>query len=114
MVEKTIELTGLSSTSIEEAVSLAVAHGGVFKDHRYRAKQIIQHHKYRLEEMRDIVHAKAQSAYEVASQVFDLKSELPIFHIFAATFETFAHLHLFMYNGEVRRLEDDGTIRFVV
>ena len=90
------------------------AHGGVFKDHRYRAKQIIQHHKYRLEEMRDIVHAKAQSAYEVASQVFDLKSDLPIFHIFAATFETLAHLHLLMYNGEVRRVEDDGTIRFVV
>ena len=29
MVEKTIELTGLSSTSIEEAVSLAVARAAV-------------------------------------------------------------------------------------
>ncbi len=89
------------------------AHGRVFTDHRFRAKQIIQHHKYRLEEMQDIVHGKACSAYEVAAQVFDLKSDLPIFHIFAATFETLAHLHLLMYNDEVRRVEDDGTIRFV-
>ncbi len=89
------------------------AHGGVFKDHRYRAKQIIQHHKYRLDEMHDIIHGKAHSAYEVASKVFDLNADLPIFHVFAATFETLAHLHLLMYDGKVRRVEDEPTIRFI-
>ena len=89
------------------------AHGRVFHDHRHRAKQIIQHHKYRLDEMRDIIHGKAHSAYEVASKVFDLNADLPIFHVFAATFETLAHLHLLMYEEKVRRIDDDGTTRFI-
>lgn len=91
------------------------AHGRIFSDHRHRAKQIIQHHDYRLKEMRDLLHDTPRSAYEVAAQVFDLqKADLPIFHVFAATFETLAHLHLLMYAGTVRRLEDDAVTRFVV
>ena len=89
------------------------AHGRVFQDHRHRAKQIIQHHKYRLDEMRDIIHRKAHSAYEVASKVFDLNSDLPIFHVFAATFETLAHLHLLMYDGKVQRVEEEPVTRFL-
>ena len=89
------------------------AHGGVFSDHRGRAKQIIQHHKSRLDEMRDIVAGKAKSAYEVASIVFNMNSDLPIFHVFAATFETLAHLHLLLYEGKVRRLEEETITRFV-
>ena len=61
----------------------------------------------------DIIHGKAHSAYEVASKVFDLNADLPIFHVFAATFETLAHLHLLMYDGKVRRVEDEPTIRFI-
>lgn len=89
------------------------AHGAVFKDHRYRAQQIIQHHKFRLQESYDATKGHARTAYEAASILFDLKSDMPIFHKMAATFETLAHLHLLMYNSKVRRLEEDGKVKFI-
>jgi glyoxylase-like metal-dependent hydrolase (beta-lactamase superfamily II) len=96
-------------------VSLVLpAHGGVFKDHRYRAQQIIQHHKYRLQEMLDVIRrGHARTAYDVAMEVFGLPQNRPIFHTMAATFETLAHLHLLMYDGKARRIEEGNTIRFV-
>lgn len=90
------------------------AHGGVFKDHRYRAQQIIQHHKYRLQEMLDVIRrGHARTAYDVAMEVFGLPQDRPIFHTMAATFETLAHLHLLMYDGKARRIEEGNTIRFI-
>lgn len=89
------------------------AHGAVFKDHRHRAKQIIQHHKFRLQEMHDTIKGHARTAYEIAMEVFDFGSDRPIFHILAATFETLAHLHFLLYDGKVRRLEEDGMIKFI-
>jgi glyoxylase-like metal-dependent hydrolase (beta-lactamase superfamily II) len=89
------------------------AHGAIFKDHRHRAQQIIQHHKYRLQEIHDSIKGQARTAYDVALEIFDLGTERPIFHLLAATFETLAHLHLLMYDGKVRRLEEDGKIQFV-
>lgn len=90
------------------------AHGGNFKDHRYRAKQIIQHHTYRLKEILDQAHGRPITAFDIASNVFALEDgDLPIFHLMAATFETLAHLHLLMYDGKVQRIEEDGYIRFI-
>jgi glyoxylase-like metal-dependent hydrolase (beta-lactamase superfamily II) len=89
------------------------AHGAVFKDHRYRAQQIIQHHKFRLQEIHDTITGQARTAYDIAMEVFDLGTERPIFHLLAATFETLAHLHLLMYDGQVRRLEEDSNIKFI-
>jgi glyoxylase-like metal-dependent hydrolase (beta-lactamase superfamily II) len=89
------------------------AHGAVFKDHRHRAQQIIQHHKYRLQEIHDTVKGHARTAYEIAMEVFDLPQDRPYFLLLAATFETLAHLHLLMYDGKVRRLEEDSTTRFI-
>jgi len=89
------------------------AHGAVFKDHRHRAQQIIQHHKFRLQEMHDTITRHARTAYEVALEVFDFGPDRPIFHLLAATFETLAHLHFLMYDGKVRRLEEGGKVKFV-
>jgi glyoxylase-like metal-dependent hydrolase (beta-lactamase superfamily II) len=89
------------------------AHGAIFKDHRYRAQQIIQHHKYRLQEILDAAKGKARTAYEIALDIFDLGKESPIFHFMAATFETLAHLHLLMYDGEVKRIEEADKVKFV-
>jgi glyoxylase-like metal-dependent hydrolase (beta-lactamase superfamily II) len=89
------------------------AHGAVFKDHRYRAQQIIQHHQYRLQDMHDTIKQRAHTAYEVARENFDFKADLPIFHIMAATFETLAHLHKLVYDGKARRLQEGDTIKFV-
>lgn len=90
------------------------AHGGMFKDHRHRAQQIIQHHKYRLQEMLDVIRrGHARTAYDVALEVFGLPPDRPIFHTMAATFETLAHLHLLMYDGKARRVEEDNTVKFV-
>jgi hypothetical protein len=30
----------------------------------------------------------------------------------AATFETLAHLHLLMYDGKVKRIEEENNIKF--
>jgi glyoxylase-like metal-dependent hydrolase (beta-lactamase superfamily II) len=89
------------------------AHGAIFKDHRYRAQQIIQHHRYRLKEIHDAAHGNARTAYDIAMEIFDLGKERPIFHMMAATFETLAHLHLLMYDGKVRRVEDSAKVKFL-
>ncbi len=90
------------------------AHGGNFKDHRYRAKQIIQHHVYRLKEIHDQTHGRPITAFDIALNIFDFgKEKPPIFHIMAAAFETLSHLHLLMYEGKVERLHEDGYIKFV-
>jgi glyoxylase-like metal-dependent hydrolase (beta-lactamase superfamily II) len=78
------------------------AHGGVYHDHRHRANQLIEHHRYREEEMLDLTRKKAQTAFEVAQQVFG-GEERPIFHVMAATFETLAHLELACVEGRAKK-----------
>jgi glyoxylase-like metal-dependent hydrolase (beta-lactamase superfamily II) len=87
------------------------AHGGVYHDHRHRANQIIEHHRYREAEMLDLVKHKPQTAFEVAEQVFG-DEERPIYHVMAATFETLAHLEYSRLNGRARKLEENGRILF--
>ena len=84
------------------------AHGGVFHDHRYRANQLIEHHRYREAEMLDLVRRKPKCAFEVASQVFG-DEDRPIMHVMAATFETLAHLELARIEGRAKRIDRDGV-----
>jgi glyoxylase-like metal-dependent hydrolase (beta-lactamase superfamily II) len=83
------------------------AHGGVFQDHRHRANQLIEHHRYREAEMLDLCRRKPKCAFEVASQVFG-DEERPIMHVMAATFETLAHLELSRIEGRAKRIDRDG------
>src|SRR5690348_1757528 len=87
------------------------AHGGVYHDHRHRANQLIEHHRYREEEMLDLVRRRPQTAFEVAQQVFG-NEERPIFHVMAATFETLAHLEHAHLEGRARKSQRDGKILF--
>jgi glyoxylase-like metal-dependent hydrolase (beta-lactamase superfamily II) len=85
------------------------AHGGVYHDHRHRANQIIEHHKYREEEMLDLTRRKPMTAFDVAQQVFG-GEERPMFHVMAATFETLAHLEYSCFEGRARRIERGENI----
>ena len=89
------------------------AHGAVFKDHRHRAQQIIQHHKYRLHEIHDAAKGQPRTAHDIALDIFDIGKDAPIFHFMAATFETLAHLHLLMYEGKVKRVEEETKVKFI-
>lgn len=87
------------------------AHGAVYHDHRHRANQLIEHHRYREAEMLDLVRRRPQCAYEVASQIFG-DEERPIFHVMAATFETLAHLELACVEGRAKKKVDNGRTLF--
>jgi glyoxylase-like metal-dependent hydrolase (beta-lactamase superfamily II) len=89
------------------------AHGAVYKDHRYRTHQLVQHHEYRKQEMYDTIRRRAKTAYEIALEVFGPGDHRPFFHTIAATSETLAHLHLLLYQGKVRRLEEEDRVRFL-
>jgi hypothetical protein len=84
------------------------AHGGVYSDHRHRANQLIEHHRYREAEMLDLIKRKPQCAFEVADQIFGA-DDRPMFHVMAATFETLAHLELACIEGRAHKsLSDSG------
>ncbi len=87
------------------------AHGGVYNDHRHRANQLIEHHRYREAEMLDLIRKRPQTAFEVAHQVFGT-DERPIFHVMAATFETLAHLEYSCREGRARKAERGDKILF--
>jgi glyoxylase-like metal-dependent hydrolase (beta-lactamase superfamily II) len=77
-----------------EVALVLPAHGGVFKDHRHRTRQIIQHHEYRMQEMLDIIRQRPRTAYDVARIAFDFNADSSLTVQFPATFETLAHLEL--------------------
>jgi glyoxylase-like metal-dependent hydrolase (beta-lactamase superfamily II) len=83
------------------------AHGGIFHDHRHRANQLIEHHRYREAEMLDLVRRKPKCAFDIAMQIFG-SEDRPIFHVMAATFETLAHLELARIEGRAKLTERDG------
>lgn len=87
------------------------AHGTVYQDHRRRANQLIEHHRYREAEIIDLIREKPQTAFEVAEQVFG-DEERPIFHVMAATFETLAHLELASSERRARKSEENGRTLF--
>ena len=85
------------------------AHGAVYQDHRHRANQLIEHHRYREAEMLDLIKRTPHTAFEVAQEIFG-DEDRPIFHVMAATFETLAHLEYSRVEGRARRLEQNGRI----
>jgi glyoxylase-like metal-dependent hydrolase (beta-lactamase superfamily II) len=87
------------------------AHGGTFHDHRHRANQIIEHHRYREAEMLDLLKHRSMTAWEVARQVFG-DEERPFQQWMAATFETLAHLEHAYLEGRARKFERDDKVVF--
>ena len=87
------------------------AHGAVYHDHRHRANQLIEHHRYRETEMLDLIRDRPQTAFEVAEQIFG-GEERPMFHVMAATFETLAHLEFSCREGRARKIGRGHRILF--
>ena len=85
------------------------AHGAVYQDHRHRANQLIEHHRYREAEMLDLIRRTPRTAFEVAQEIFG-DEDRPIFHVMAATFETLAHLEYSRVEGRARRVDERGRI----
>ena len=85
------------------------AHGAVYQDHRHRANQLIEHHRYREAEMLDLIRRTPRTAFEVAQEIFG-DEDRPIFHVMAATFETLAHLEYSRVEGRARRVDEHGRI----
>ncbi|MGH7907057.1 MAG: MBL fold metallo-hydrolase [Candidatus Binataceae bacterium] len=79
------------------------AHGGVFHDHRGRARELIEHHRRRESEMLEVIRREPMSAFEIANHVFG--GERPVFHVMMATFETLAHLEYAHQQGRIRKSE---------
>jgi glyoxylase-like metal-dependent hydrolase (beta-lactamase superfamily II) len=87
------------------------AHGGTYHDHRHRANQIIEHHRYREEEMLDLLKHQAMTAWDVARQVFG-DEERPFPQWMAATFETLAHLEHGYLEGRLHKFERNDKVLF--
>jgi len=95
-----------------EAQLVLPAHGGVYRDHRHRAAQIIQHHEYRLREIRDAVSRRPLTAYAAAQAAFGFDADAPLAMQFPATFETLAHLEHLCVRGHVVREDGAAETRY--
>lgn len=89
------------------------AHGGVYDDHRRRARQLIDHHRVRCLAMLDRLRRGPATAYEVARDVFAVSPDNR-FQVLAATSETLAHLELLRREDRIVRSDDDGVVRWCV
>jgi glyoxylase-like metal-dependent hydrolase (beta-lactamase superfamily II) len=87
------------------------AHGGVYEDHRRRARQLIDFHRVRMHTMLDLVRRSALTAYEVALDAFAISPDNR-FQVMAATSETLAHLELLRRQGKVLRTDEGGVTRY--
>jgi len=87
------------------------AHGGVYEDHRRRARQLIDFHQVRMRTMLELIIRRPLTAYEVALDAFAISPDNR-FQVMAATSETLAHLELLRLKGKVSRTETDGVVRY--
>jgi len=94
-----------------EARLVCPAHGGVYDDHRRRARQLIDHHRVRRLVMLDLLRQRPLTAYEVALDAFAVSAGNR-FQVLAATSETLAHLELLRREGRALRRVDDGVVRW--
>ena len=85
------------------------AHQEPFLDPATRVGRIVRHHEYRVLSIVDALGKDPRTAWEIVPEVF---GELPQFHVFAALFETLAHLVLAEKQGKVAREESDGVVRW--
>jgi glyoxylase-like metal-dependent hydrolase (beta-lactamase superfamily II) len=87
------------------------AHGGVYEDHRRRARQLIDFHKVRMRTMLDVIRRHPHTPYEVALEAFAISPDNR-FQVMAATSETLAHLELLRREGKVLRADENGVARY--
>ena len=94
-----------------DAKLVCPAHGGVYEDHRRRARQLIDFHQVRMRTMLELIIRRPLTAYEVALGAFAISPDNR-FQVMAATSETLAHLELLRLKGKLARTETDGVVRY--
>jgi glyoxylase-like metal-dependent hydrolase (beta-lactamase superfamily II) len=99
--------------TLERIVELAPAvafagHHEPIDDPVTRARELLEHHRQRLDETRAALAAKPSSGYEVSCRLFG--SELVSTQRRFALAESLAHLERLVREGRAERLEEDGRI----
>jgi glyoxylase-like metal-dependent hydrolase (beta-lactamase superfamily II) len=94
-----------------EARLVCPAHGGIYEDHRRRARQLIDFHRVRKLTMLEAIRRRPATAYEVALDAFAIDPENR-FQVMAATYETLAHLELLRREGRALRTEREGLVLY--
>ena len=87
------------------------SHGGVYEDHRRRARQLIDFHKVRMHSMLEVIRKSPQTPYEVALEAFAISPDNR-FQVMAATSETLAHLERLRRQGKALVDEADGLVLY--
>ncbi|MCV7226493.1 MBL fold metallo-hydrolase [Mycolicibacterium komossense] len=90
------------------------AHGAVTESVKARAEQLLEHHRDRLEQARELVAAGNSTAYQVARQMRWTRhertiDELGAVHGMTAILEVLAHLELLVTQGALERT-GSGTV----
>lgn len=93
------------------------AHGAVADSVQSRARELTIHHEQRLELVRGLVSAGAETAYEVAGQMTWTRreqtlAELGVVHGMTAVLEVYAHLELLVTQGVIRCDASDSAHRY--
>lgn len=102
---------GALRRTIELAPRIALpGHGDPIEDPAGRARELIAHHRVRLEETVAALGAAPRTGYELSFVLFgdDLK---PASRRFAVA-ETLSHAERLVHEGVARRGEDEGTVTY--
>ncbi len=87
------------------------SHGKPFKNMHRRIEQLREHHRDRLQEVRDACKVRACSAFDIVPIMF--KRELDLHQLTFALGEALAHLHALWFSAELIRTKDaSGVTRF--
>ena len=96
---------------VELAPSVAFAgHHEPIDDPVTRARELLEHHRQRLDETRAALSAEAVSGYEISKHLFG--SELISAQRRFALAESLAHLERLVREGRAERLEEDGRVLY--
>ncbi|HVT22161.1 MAG TPA: MBL fold metallo-hydrolase [Mycobacteriales bacterium] len=98
---------------------LLPAHGPVVPSTHARVDELVEHHRIRLDVMRDALADGAETAADVAAVVTWTRrdralAELDVFNQFLAVCETGAHLQLLVSQGRATMKEKDGVRYYAV
>jgi glyoxylase-like metal-dependent hydrolase (beta-lactamase superfamily II) len=102
---------GALERTIELAPRIALpGHGDTIEDPVSRARELIEHHRVRLEETAAALGKEPKTGYELSFALFgdDLK---PAGRRFAVA-ETLSHVERLVHEGVARRAGDDGTVTY--
>ncbi len=102
-------------TSLERTIELAPrvvypGHGEPIHDAATRARELIEHHRVRLDETAAALSTKPQTAYEISLDLFG-RELTPTQRRFAVA-ETLSHLERLVREGRATRSEDDNRVSY--